>query len=204
MKNSANLILSSVIITAVMIGLVGQRLNVKWLGGTGRVAPCPAEEIDRNDVSINRGEIMATKPAEFSRYQLCDGTVLYLDANTQVRLSAYRNLGLVASQNTQLELIQGRVIVDGLADVKTRNVLTSVNGAGCEVVHYSWLDKVDVTPLVAEGCKIKSLQSPLETLQTSRLNTFDSTIEATSSFQPANSSAANFYTWTGLQLEPLP
>lgn len=202
MRNLANLVLTSVVTTAVVTVLVGQQLNVKWLGGTGRIILCPAEEIDRNDVSINRGEIMATKKSEFSRYQLCDGTVLYLDANTQIRLSAYPDP--VASQNTKLELIQGRMIVDGLADVRTRNTTVSVTGAGCEIVHYSWLDKADITPLVEAGCQIENFSGQLVAREISRLNTFDTTLETTSPFNPTSSSAASFYNWTGLKFEPLP
>ena len=204
MRNFTNLGLSAVVIAVVAIVLVGQQFDARWLGGTGRVDPCPAHHVGSPQFEVRRGEVMSTETGESDRNQMCDGSILYLDANTQIRLSAYRNTDLVASQNTQLELIQGRVIVDGLADVKTRNTIVSVNGAGCEIVHYSWLDKVDVTPLVESGCKIESLSAPLEARQTLRLNTFNSAVESTSPFNPQASSAAAFYNWTGLQLETLP
>lgn len=197
-------ILSAVFIMLLWLVLVGQRLDARWLGGSGREVPCLATSIAHPEQTISRSESMSTEVAQFAKYQLCDGTLLYLDANTQVRLREYKNPDPLASQNTQLDLIQGRVIVDGLADVRARNTVVSVSGAGCEIVHYSWLDKVDVTPLVEAGCKIQNLPGQLVTRKTSRINTFNSLIETSSPFEPTSSSARDFYTWTGLQLEALP
>lgn len=199
----ANNALGGLVVCLVAVVLFALRLGSPLFGGAGRVDPCRADLVGVSDELISRGESMSTEVTEFAKYQLCDGTLLYLDANTQVRLREYKNPDPLASQNTQLDLIQGRVIVDGLADVRTRNMTVKVNGSGCELVHYSWLDKLDVTPFSVAGCQTEIPPYP-PAFRTSRFNTFNSVFESSSPFEPTNSSARDFYTWTGLQLEALP
>jgi hypothetical protein len=194
MRHASTIALAALISLVIGIVLLGQRLDARWAGGTGRIDPCPASELDGAGDTITRGEQMSTTPGEYAKYQFCDGTIVYLDENTQVRLDAYR----AAENQTSLNLIQGRLIVDGLADVRSRNTVVSMAGAGCELVHYSWLDELDVTPFVDSACKIKTPAFTPAALQTSRFDTFDASLLHTTSFDPSSSSAKSFYEWTGL------
>jgi hypothetical protein len=198
MRNVNTIALASLIIVSVGTFLIGQRLDARWAGGQGRTEHCPATKLDGSGSSISRGEHMSTAPDEYAKYQFCDGTILYLDTNTQIRLSQYRDTRTSTIAETQLELIQGRVIVDGLADVRSRNVTVSMTGAGCELVHYSWLDELDITPFVDSACKIKTPAFTPEALQTSRFNTFNASLINTTSFDPSTSTAKSFYEWTEL------
>lgn len=197
MLNRSAPILASFIAVLMCVVLVGQRLDAKWAGGIGHVDPCPATSLEPGGSTIVRGQIMSSPTDTFAKYQLCDGTMLYLDSNTQIRLSQYQNP--LASQNTQLELIQGRVIVDGLADVRARNTVISMTGAGCELVHYSWLDEIDVTPLVEAACTIVNPPITPPASQTTKYGTFDAVVVSTNTFEPTSSSAKSFYEWTGLK-----
>mgnify|MGYP003888565241 CR=1 FL=1 len=201
MQNVSTIVLSALLVAVVGVYLVGSRLEARFAGGQGQIEACGAEAINPPGASIKRGELMSSSTDAFAQFQLCDGTMLYLDSNTQMKLAQYRNPK--AQTETQLELIQGRVIVDGLADVRTRNTVVAVGGAGCEFVHYSWLDELDVTPLATDACKIKNTQVIPPVSQTSRYNTFVSTLVSTNNFNPSASAAKNFYTWTGLQFETL-
>jgi hypothetical protein len=201
MRQISEISLSALIVIVVGIFLVGQRLDARWAGGLGYVEPCPAILLDTPMQTIARGELMSSPADSPAKYQLCDGTLLYLDANTQIRLSEYRNP--LASQNTQLELIQGRVIVDGLADVRARNAVVSLRGAGCELVHYSWRDELDVTPLVEAACQLVGSDALPLANSTTRYNTFTSSILENRPFTPESSAAQDFYRWTGLKFEGL-
>jgi hypothetical protein len=205
MRNTSTIALGVVIAGVVSLFLIGLRLEARWAGGQGPIEVCSALNVQDQTVEIRRGQIMGSSPTDFAKFQLCDGTLLYLDTNTQVRLADYRD---VANQKeAQLELLQGRLIVDGLADVRARNTILGVRGAGCEFVHYSWRDELDVTPLAIEACKIESPEqiptSIPPAFQTSRLNTYDAALLNVTPFSPSTSSANTFYTWTDLQLEGL-
>ncbi len=180
--------------------LIGTRLELGFAGGQGRMTACPATNLSNPNDTVVRGGDMTSLPDTFAKYQLCDGTLVYLDHSTKVRLNQYKNHNGVASQNTQFELIQGRVIIDGLANVQARNVVVSVTGAGCELVHYSWLDELDVTPLVESGCSILNPPLTPPANWTTKYDTFTAEFISTGVFTSATSAAKNFYSWTELNL----
>ncbi len=196
MRNVSLIFLLVLIVITVGVLLVGQRLDARWAGGSGGIEPCQATLV-YGDTVVGRGQIMSTSADDYAEYELCDGTHLYLDQNTQLRLSYYRNPA--AQTETQLELIQGRVIVDGLASIKARNLIAQVKGSACEFVHYSWRDELDVTPLATDACKIKTPAFTPTASLTSRFNTFDGSLISTNSFDPSTSAAKSFYEWTGLR-----
>lgn len=201
MRNVSTITLAGLVIVLVSTSLVALRFEARWAGGQGKTEACPALALDDSHSVVHRGEVMATSADTFTKFELCDGTLLYLDSNTQIRLSQYRRPA--GFEETQLELIQGRVIVDGVADVRARNVSVELRGAGCELVHYSWKDEVDVTPLVEAGCKLKNQDLVPAALQTHRFETFTGSLQSTLPFSPTTSSAEDFYDWTGLELERL-
>lgn len=193
----------SLIVGTTSILLFGVRLSARWAGGTGYVPPCPAMLVDSNSnaatnfsllPSVKRGETMLTNDQIFAHYQLCDGTDVYLDHNTEVRLTEYKNQA--TNTTSTLTLIQGRVLVSGEARVQTRNLVTHITGS-CEVVHYSWLDQADVTPLKSGQCQLASGQAA-ENGYTSRLNTFDNTLVSSTPFKPQISTAKAWYDWINL------
>ncbi|MFZ2682195.1 MAG: FecR domain-containing protein [Patescibacteria group bacterium] len=193
--------LAAAFVTLVTVLLVSQTFDTKWLGGLGPVPVCAATDMTDPAKTFERGAILQTGTDGYAKYRLCDGTIVYFDHDTQVKLTQYRQPE--AQTETQLTLIQGRIIVDGVADIQTRNTRVSTRGAGCELVHYSWLDQVDVTPLSPLGCQLASSNQALQTLTTTRLNTFTDEILQTQKFTPATSAAFEFYQYTGLQFETL-
>lgn len=182
--------------------LIGLRFEQRWAGGSGPVEPCVAVDVNSGQ-KITRGQFMTTSQNQFSVYKFCDDTLVYLDQNTQIELSRYRNPN--AQTATKLELVQGRVILDGYAETKTRALIGIVDGGTCEFVHYSWRDELDITPFSNQSCGIDQLDLSLPVLQTTRLNTFGDghSIIRVTPFQATTSAAAAFYTWTGLDLKTL-
>jgi len=200
MGHAIKIVLASMIVAVIGVYLVGLRLEARFAGGQGRLETCGATPLDQTGPTILRGQIMSSGN-DFSRYQLCDGTMLYLDVNTEIKLNQYRFPANY--EETQLQLVQGRVIVDGVADVHARNVGVALRGAGCELVHYSWLDELDITPLVDSACQIIGSDALPQTLSTTRYDTFTTSIKNNLRFSPETSSAQNFYVWTGLEFKGL-
>lgn len=199
MRNVNTLLPATLLVVVVTIFLIGQRLDARWAGGEGRLEPCPATNLADGTI-VKRGGTLSSTSNDFAKFQLCNGAMLYLDKNTELRLDSYRRS---PAELTQLTLIQGRVLIDGFTDVKTRN-LVFTTGAGCELVHYSWLDQVDTTPLVDQSCLPANLPvDPLVANYTTKYDTFDGSVVSTTVFEPANSSAKHFYEWTGLKLKGL-
>lgn len=195
MLNRSASILASIITILVCAVLIGQRLDAKWAGGIGHVDPCPAVLVD-GDTTIKRGEVMSAGANDFAAYQFCNGMIIYLDKNTQVRLDGYpRPYG---AYPLSLNLLEGRVITDGAFDIKARNLIVGA-GPGCEIVHYSWLDELDVTPLVEAACTIVNPPITPPASQTTKYGTFDAVVVSTNTFEPTSSSAKSFYEWTGLK-----
>lgn len=174
-------LLSGVLLTAL-------RLDAKWTGGSGYVSPCPATMRSDDTVTIRRGEVMQTKDTERQIFQGCEGTQYALDERTALKLVAYPHL----ASPTKLELLQGRVLVQGRADIKTRDVILHVTGS-CEIVHYSWLDEVTITPLTDQGCATDKHTPALRT--TARFNTYTADLLSLDVFRAEQSAAAPFYTW---------
>ncbi|MEK7183832.1 MAG: hypothetical protein AAB776_04335 [Patescibacteria group bacterium] len=201
MRNIGTIVLATFVVASAGTYLLGSSLEAPFSGGQGQIEPCRAEAIDPQGSTISRGELMSSPIDAYTKFQLCDGTMLYLDSNTQIKLTQYRNPKAVTE--TQLELIQGRVIVDGVANVRARNLVGQVRGAGCEFVHYSWRDELDVTAFADQACVIESLQNNPLAFQTIRFNTFGKgdPILSVSPFASNTSAARLFYLWTGLQFE---
>ncbi len=197
MRYTSSVWLSLILTTGVFAYLIGTRFEARFTGRDGQIDACPAVAQNEQQTSIRRGQTLASGSETFATYRLCDGTLIYLDKNTELRLDHYANPD--KNQPAQLTLIQGRVIVVGSAYVSTRNILVTTSQFGCEVVHYSWRDEVDVTPLAIEACKLKNPPVTPAALITSRFNTFDSSLISTSPFDPVASSAQYFYEWTGLR-----
>jgi hypothetical protein len=196
-KQHLNLILALAISLLSLILLVSLSLNLNWVGGSGRLPACVGHKLNStSDISVRRGEVMSTTPDDWAIYELCDGTKLWLDHNTQVELTHYQT----SNQATSLKLLQGRLIVDGSAIVTTRNLNFVTQNGQCELVHYSWLDIVDATALTSNACQT---QPNSELDLTKKFETFTGELLGTSTFNPEASTAKDFYTWTGLKLEAL-
>ncbi len=192
-----NKALIAFVATLSSVLLIGLSFSAKFAGGNGAVASCPAVDVSSN-AEVKRGELLLTTTSEFKKFILCDGTIVYLDQNTQVKLEAYPFNG----QASQLQLLLGRIIVDGFAQVRTRNLITSLDHGRCEVIHYSWLDQTDVTALANPGCSVNgSVQPVLD--ESNRYETFEQKLVGTQIFNPEASSAKAFYDWTELEFKGL-
>ncbi len=173
--------------------LLSIRLEARWIGGIGKVAPCPAELQTSTAplaASFTRGEVMKTETSQRAVYQTCDASFYVLDERTEAELASYPHLNFP----TFLELLQGRLVVGGTADIKTRNVVIHVAEGMCEIVHYSWRDEVDVTSLTPGACSVAN--GPLFPVATTvRLQTTTGLLISESAFDAQQSSAAPFYDW---------
>jgi hypothetical protein len=196
-------VLTGLIVGTLSLLLVGQRFNVRWAGGAGSHKPCPLTLVADKSVAettttllhtATRGQIVTTESGVMAHYQDCQGTQIYLDGQTHIRLTDDATSD--PQRGSQFEFIQGRIIVMGQAQVRTRQSLIQTSGT-CEIVHYSWLDQVDVRPLALNHCRLGSATS-LQPEVTSRFDTFTSTLISATPFNLATSTAKEFYAWVGL------
>lgn len=149
---------------------------------------------ERSYPSVERGQQITAAQGEYLRYRFADGTEIFLDPNTVVRLDA-------TAPTNKMTLIQGRLAVKGgRVTVTARNL--ALNAGECVLVHYSWLDLVDVTPLVAGGCTFADDTPTILDLMTTKFSTVDLRIVGVSNFIPSESSARGFFDWAGVMTAP--
>ena len=168
-------------ITAATL-LVGQRFQASWAGGGGLQQHTPVTT--PNGQIYHRGETVRAEQA--SQFSLGESTV-YLDENTQVKI-----INSINGQET-MNVIQGRVVVQGPVTIKVREVDVGLNGT-TSFVHYSWLDEVDI--LNIDGTVTVHAEETERTLapgEGARMNTIPPYTFLLSTLDLEASSAAGFY-----------
>lgn len=112
-------------------------------------------------------------------------STIWLDKNTEVKIIDGRE------DRETVNVVQGRVVIEGPLSVKTREVLTSIDGTA-SFVHYSWENRIEVAAI--DGMPVMTFDDQeiavedavsLYTLPPYELVDID--------FVPEESSAAEFY-----------
>jgi hypothetical protein len=128
-KNQWAYLITIIILAAAL--LVGNRFDARWAGGDGYAV----HQLATSQEQVwKRGELISSE--DTSTFTLGNATV-YLDDKTEIKLIDGRE------GDEMIQLIQGRVYVDGEIGIIVREVTTYSPGT-ISVVHYSWLDEIDV------------------------------------------------------------
>ena len=140
---------------------------------------------------VERGEIMTTFD-EYVAFEI-DNSTVYLSKNTELKLIDGRE------GQIDLQLIQGRIVLTGNANVSIREVNINTNGM-TSIVHYSWLDQIEVATIDADAFieyNTITYEQQLVTLsnQAIRMETVERYNLEYIQFSPSESSEADFYDW---------
>lgn len=136
-----------------------------------------------DDVEYKRGEIISSGD-EYVEV-VFGSAIIYLDKNTEVKLVD----GRMGKQ--VINIIQGRVVIDGVITIQTREVFTEVDGVA-SFVHYSWLDEIDVA-LIEGATRIKFEENVWNLDHPVKVRTLPEHSIKEIEFNPEESSAAEFY-----------
>ncbi len=204
----------ALIIIAVLVLLVGRRLDLPFAGGEGAGPHAAATFVDLKDLreanaafpaeysgaelpvfpeSLARGETVTTNAFAFGRYAINDECTIALAENSSLTLEDGRR------RYNVFNLLTGRAVATGDCVFTTRETEISVYGTAT-VVHFSWLNEMVVK--VFEGGVVVS-QSETTTALTPenpamRFSTLPSTItqEETDFSLTQNDLISSFYSWS--------
>ncbi len=188
------------IFLAVFIGMLGVLLLVAhhfsapWAGGDGFSEPVEVvvEHPTGNEL-FRRGDVISTLPQSplLERHSTplpvrFDETIIWMDSGTELRIIES------STKRIEVQVIQGRVVVDGTAQISTRDVKTDINGVA-SFVHYSWLNEIDVAGI--EGSTIVRFEETSLDLSdhATKISTLPPYTQTELEFDPASSSASEFY-----------
>ena len=143
-----------------------------------------------------RGSELTTQHGEYRAFSFPDGSEVSLDQDTIVRLDA-------TLPENKLTLMQGRIMV-GTGQIQVTARELKLDASACVLVHYSWLDAIDASPLRANGCAFAAGQPTIMAGMTTRFSTLSGNVLSVSNFLPSESSARPFFDWTRVTAAPLP
>ncbi|MFA6130678.1 MAG: hypothetical protein WC730_00220 [Patescibacteria group bacterium] len=162
--------------------LVGNRLNATFAGGEGLLTHACAQADEK---MYCRGDDISTF-TESSPLHLVLGTAdIWLDENTELEIIDGRE-----GQET-VNLLQGRMVVDGELMIATREILTTVSGT-TSMVHYSWLNELEIAAIDGETMVTFDDQQIALSNQAIKINTL-SYVQKEIIFNPEDSSRSSFY-----------
>ncbi|EKD47379.1 MAG: hypothetical protein ACD_66C00091G0004 [uncultured bacterium] len=139
---------------------------------------------------IKRGEIMTTLD-QYASFKISN-TTIYLAKNTELKLANGR------AGNLDLQLIQGRIVVTGQSNISIREVDVKLESdARASIVHYSWLNEIEVAPLNGPVSVCYDEQSRALNTQAIRMSTLAPYATEFIDFNPSQSSEKEFYDWIG-------
>ena len=139
---------------------------------------------------IKRGEIMTTLD-QYASFKISN-TTIYLAKNTELKLANGR------AGNLDLQLIQGRIVVTGQSNISIREVDVKLESdARASIVHYSWLNEIEVAPLNGPVSVWYDEQSRALNTQAIRMSTLAPYATEFIDFNPSQSSEKEFYDWIG-------
>ncbi len=134
----------------------------------------------------HRGEVIASGDA-FSDFEI-GGSFVHLDRNTEVELVN------TLDGEEAISLVQGRIVVNGDLNTHVRDLRVSSQGI-VSIVHYSWLDEMDVHAMSKES--IFDLYAEDEAIghqhKNIHIDTIDQTFYPIDPLVPESSSSADFY-----------
>jgi hypothetical protein len=155
MTNRRTITLIACIVSLATLLLVGNRLGYFWAGGDSVIEPETTELIDVFAATSNShaadtqlttylpGEIISTPADQFFALRTNGPTnapVFNLDINSQLKIVE------TAGDDITINLITGRLVVDGRVTVVVRDTTISLDGIAT-LVNYNWLEKMDVSVL---------------------------------------------------------
>lgn len=144
-----------------------------------------ATNVETNE-TIARGEIIKTAD-EYATFKISESTV-HLSKNTELKLVDGRK------GQIDLQLIQGRIVINGSATISIREVDITAQGQ-VSIVHYSWLDEIEVATMQGQSqLQYNNKTTTLEN-ESIRMQTLTPYIIENIEFNPNESSEADFYAW---------
>lgn len=171
--------ISTIILIAAAL-LVGNRFDARFAGGDGY----ENHQVAMSQNTIwQRGEIVSD--AEFVTF---GPATIWLDTGTEIKLIDGRD------GKETIQLIQGRIYIEGEVDVTVRE-LTMEAQERMSLVHYSWLDEIDIIFLDDFSTVLTpkfSLVPHEVATNMIKINTLTYDYEEYD-FTPENSSAKDFY-----------
>lgn len=180
MKKSITLVIIVIALLSTVL-LIANRIGYEWAGGSG---------IEKHEVAISdgyeyrRGQVIRSDD-EIKMVEFVDAR-FFMEPNTEVRIES----GL--AEDPVINVIKGRIVVNGPMTVATREVRTKSYGL-LSYVHYSWEDVVEIASVSGEATvSVEDLEQTLvgEALKTYTLPPYAfEEIE----FNPTESSASAFY-----------
>ncbi len=205
MRNRTTISLTVIIITLAIIVLVGHRLGYFWAGGDGVITPETTELIDVFAATTDShaadtplltwlpGEIISTPTDQFYALRTNGPTnapIFNLDVNSQLKIVS------TDGDNITVDLITGRLVVDGKVTVVVRDTSIAIDGVAT-LVNYSWLNKMDVSVLsgsanIHQG-QYSSLVKDNHAVSLDTLTPFEAIKPTTFSVDAA--SVKTFYDW---------
>ncbi len=151
-----------VILFLVLFLLIGNRLDWKSAGGQGLGAHASALLLKSTDSlaksTLERGEVITTHATAFSTYQVHDSCTVHLAENTSLRFEDGR------VNMAQFGFLTGRIVAEGSCTFTLREMRIATEGTAT-LVHYSWLDTLDVRTLhgsvrVTQSAHLETLLTP--------------------------------------------
>lgn len=162
--------------------LIGARFDAIWAGGEGYKAHQRAYV---GAVEYRRGETIESTDTWLKL--TFANTTIWMDQDTQVKLIDGRT-----DQET-IQVLQGRVVVEGDLTIEVRALDLEISGV-TSFVHYSWLNEIDIANISGTTRLTREDRSELieRALKTTTLPPYT---DESISFEPNQSSAAEFYNW---------
>lgn len=196
LQNKFNITLILVIAVISTVMLVGVRFGAVWAGGEGYVKHQQATYSDNVQTTyFKRGELISTMPDAkplpgydsvfMLRISFGDATI-WLDESTEVKL-----INGIPGEET-IQVLQGRVVVDGPLTIEVRELDLEINGT-VSFVHYSWLDEIEIAVIQGEAMLTRPDQRETLTDTALKTTTLQPYIDEIIEFNPETSEAAAFY-----------
>lgn len=142
MNDTSTKVVALAVVLLAAVLLVGARIGYEWAGGDGVEQP----------LTVTNGERWGTDCAVESadtqrRHEMtCAGQNLRFDFGaTTFTLDENTDISIVRddASNPVVSLVTGRAVIDGEITVSIRDIKIFTSGV-VTLVHYSWLDKVDL------------------------------------------------------------
>lgn len=172
-KKHFNIILVGLIIFVSTGTLIWQRFNIE-----------PQAAAFVGDTEFYRGEVVHADDITLLTY---NGAQIWMDQNTDVKLID----GTAGS--TIINVLQGRVVIlDSSATIETRDLKIVVNGT-TSFVNYSWENRVEIASITGSTRLERNGDIVDLTNQALSTTTFPPYEDEYKTFDPENSSAAEFY-----------
>lgn len=135
------------------------------------------------DQEFRRGEVVHAEKVELLKF---GGVDIWMDSNTDVKLVDGRE------ENITINVVQGRVVAIGQLTIETRDLKTVIDGT-TSFVHYSWEDRIEIAAVAGAAYLERNGEQIDLTGRAISTSTLPPYVDEDITFDPENSSAAEFY-----------